>query len=133
MLDLDIAVFDAVIVAGSVHQKTHQETLTNFVIAHKKQLKSKPSLLISVSLSIAFDNGEAEARRYVDDFIDYTGFEPDDVLFAAGALKHDQYDYYMSQIVEHVVLENRGVIKEDREFTDWDALAAKLDIFAGTA
>ena len=61
MLDLDIAAFETVILAGSVHQKTHQETLTNFVIAHKAQLKTKPSLLISVSLSIAFENGEAEA------------------------------------------------------------------------
>ena len=133
MLDLDISTFDAVILAGSVHEKTHQETLTNFVIAHKAQLKTKPTLLISVSLSIAFDNGEAEARRYVDAFVDYTGFEPNDVALTAGALKHDQYDYYMNQIVEHVVLENRGVMKEDREFTDWSALAAKLDAFAGSA
>lgn len=129
MPDLDISTFDAVILAGSVHEKTHQETLSNFVIAHRAQLQPKPSLLISVSLSIAFDNGEAEAQRYVDGFVDYTGFKPSDVALTAGALKHDQYDYYMNQIVEHVVLENRGVIKGDREFTDWNAVAAKLDAF----
>ena len=113
-------------------KKPTRKTLSNFVIAHRAQLQPKPSLLISVSLSIAFDNGEAEARHYVDGFVDYTGFKPSDVALTAGALKHDQYDYYMNQIVENVVLENRGVIKGDREFTDWNAVAAKLDAFVAS-
>ncbi len=132
MLDLDVPACDAVILAGSVHQKTHQDTLTNFVVAHRAQLQVKPSLLISVSLSIAFNNGEPEARRYVDGFVDDTGFEPNEIALVGGALKHDQYDYYMSQIVEHVVLENRGTISEDREFTDWNALTASLDRFTAS-
>ncbi|MDA4844284.1 flavodoxin domain-containing protein [Hoeflea poritis] len=129
MLDLVIPSYDAVILAGSVHQQTHQETLLNFTVAHRKQLKELPTLLISVSLSIAFENGAEEARRYVDRFIEDTGFEPRAIALAAGALKYDQYDYYMNQIVEHVVLENRAPITEDREFTDWDALGKELDAF----
>lgn len=132
MPDLRIEDHDAVILAGSVHQKVHQESLTNFVVAHRSQLKTLPSLLISVSLSIAFENGEAEARRYVQTFNDDTGFEPSEVCLVAGALKHDQYDYYMSQVVEYVVLDNRGAITGDREFTDWNALGAALDRFAAS-
>lgn len=132
MQDLDIAACDALILAGSVHQKVHQESLTNFVVAHHAQLQTKPSLLISVSLSIAFENGEAEANRYIQTFIEDTGFQPTEIAPVAGALKHDQYDYYMSQIVEHVVLESRGNISEDREFTDWQALAATLDGFVAS-
>ena len=132
MADLDIASFDAVILAGSVHQKQHQETLTNFVVAHRGQLKDAPTLLISVSLSIAFENGGKEARKYVDEFVEYTGFTPGSVALVAGALRFDQYDYYMSQIVEHLVLEDRAKITEDREFTDWDALGETLDAFAAS-
>lgn len=129
MVDLDISQFEAVILAGSVHQKTHQESLANFTVAHRNALKSLRTLLISVSLAVAFDNGEKEARQYVKGFTDYVGFEPTEVVLAAGALKFDQYDYYMSQVVEHVVLENRGTMHGDREFTDWDALGNALDAF----
>jgi menaquinone-dependent protoporphyrinogen oxidase len=132
MVHLDISSFDAVILAGSVHQRTHQETLTNFVIAHRAQLQKIPTLLISVSLSIAFENGEDEAKNYVREFVDYTGFEPNDVALVAGALRFDQYDYYMNQIVEHVVLDNREDISEDREFTDWNVLGDTVDAFAAS-
>lgn len=129
MVDLDLSEFGMVILAGSVHQTTHQESLANFTIAHRKTLKNVPTLLISVSLAIAFGNGEAEARGYAESFCDYVGFKPNDVLLVAGALKYDEYDYYMNQIVEHVVLENRGKIQGDREFTDWDKLGDALDAF----
>ena len=133
MVDLDISTFDAIILAGSVHQKHHQESLTNFVIAHREQLGKVPNLLISVSLSVAFENGRDEAQKYVDSFVEYTGFEPRSVALVAGALKFEQYDYYMNQIVEHIVLEDREKITEDREFTDWDALGDAVDAFAGSA
>ncbi|MCY6381198.1 flavodoxin domain-containing protein [Hoeflea prorocentri] len=132
MVDLDMPSFDAVILAGSVHQKQHQETLQNFAVAHRKQLKAIPTMLLSVSLSIAFENGEAEAARYVDGFVEDTGLKPDFVELVAGALKFDQYDYFMNQIVEHIVLENREPITEDREFTDWDALGKAVDAFTGS-
>ncbi|WP_419910870.1 flavodoxin domain-containing protein [Hoeflea sp.] len=130
--DLDVASFDAAILAGSVHQKSHQESLINFTVAHRAQLKTLPTLLVSVSLSVAFENGADEARRYVDRFVEDTGFEPRSIALVAGALKYDQYDYYMNQIVEHVVLENRAPITEDREFTDWDALGKELDAFVAS-
>jgi len=132
MPDLDIASYDAVILAASVHQKTHQESLTDFALAHRAQLLARPTLLISVSLSIAFENGETEAEKYVQGFIDDTGFTPTKVALVAGALRYDEYDYYMSQIVEYVVLESRGKVEGDHEFTDWDALAKTLDDFTAS-
>ncbi|MEM6462152.1 MAG: flavodoxin domain-containing protein [Pseudomonadota bacterium] len=133
MVDLDISTFDVVILAGSVHQRHHQESLSNFVVAHRKQMKELPTLLVSVSLSIAFEGGEKEAQKYIDDFIDDTAFKPAAVSLVAGALKFEQYDYYMNQIVEHIVLEDRTKITEDHEFTDWDTLAQELDAFVASA
>ncbi len=74
LLDLEIFAYDAVIIAGSVHQRKHQESIANFAIAHRGQLEKLPVLLISVSLSIAFDGGDDEAQKYVDMLVDYTGF-----------------------------------------------------------
>lgn len=137
MADLEITTFDAAILAGSVHEQRHQETFTNFVIAHRQQLRELPTLLISVSLSIAFKDGRSEAQRYVDNFQAYTEFNPKRVSLVAGALRYKEYDYFMSQIIEHVVLGDREQIREDREFTDWTALESDVDAFvdlvAGTA
>src|SRR5262245_54264670 len=51
MSDLDLETFHAFIIAASVHQRYHQETVTNFVIAHHQLLNTKPSAFIFVSLS----------------------------------------------------------------------------------
>ncbi len=132
MADVDIGSFDAVIVAGSVHLKRHPEPVENFLVAHRDELAALPTALISVSLSIAFEGGEEEARNYVRQLVDATGFEPGTVLLVAGALRFAEYDYFMDQVVQHVVLESQGPIDEDREFTDWDKLAGELDAFVGT-
>ncbi|MEO1141922.1 MAG: flavodoxin domain-containing protein, partial [Pseudomonadota bacterium] len=47
----NIAEFDAIVVAGSVHQEAHQTSVVNFVKEHLKILGDTPSSLISVSLS----------------------------------------------------------------------------------
>ena len=111
MVDLNISKYDAVILAGSVHEQRHQAALENFAFAHREQLKALPSLFVSVSLSIAFENGELEAGKYVGNFIENSRFEPNYISLVAGALRFAQYSYYMNSIVEHVVLENREMIR----------------------
>ena len=69
MSDLDLETFHAFIIAASVHQQFHQETVTNFVIAHHQLLNTKPSAFISVSLSAVLEGERAEAQRYVDHFV----------------------------------------------------------------
>lgn len=130
LIDLDISAYDAVIIAGSVHQRKHQESVANFVIAHRGQLEKLPVLLISVSLSIAFDGGDGEAQIYVDKFVEHTGFKPTSKLLVAGALRFDEYDYFMEQIVEFVVLKDQDKITGDKEFTDWSKLTDDVGGFA---
>lgn len=130
--DLDIGVFDKIIVAGSVHQKQHQRSLEIFALSNLAQLKAKPTLFLSVSLSAAFDDGRADAQSYVDEFFTYTGWQASQALLVAGALRYDEYDYFMEQIVEHVILKGREVNGPagDHEFTDWDALSRSVEAFA---
>ena len=58
--DPDFATYDAFIIAASVHQEYHQETITSLVIAHLGVLDTKPSAFISVSLSAVL---EGEKRK----------------------------------------------------------------------
>ena len=129
--DLDIGTFDKIIVAGSVHQKQHQRALEIFVLSNLAQLKVKPTLFLSVSLSAAFENGKRDAQSYVDEFFAYTGWQASQSLLVAGALRYDEYDYFMEQIVEHVVLKGRELEGPpgDHEFTDWDELSRSVEAF----
>ncbi len=128
--DLDLGSFDAIFVAASVHHGQHHEAVTNFAIAHQTQLQEKPSAFISVSLSLAL-NEEQEARGYVDHFVSETGWQPDDVLLASGALRYSEYDYFKQQIVKFIVASKSDStdVMQDHEFTDWDRVFSFADQF----
>jgi menaquinone-dependent protoporphyrinogen oxidase len=129
--ETDVGSYDKVIVAGSVHQQRHQQSVEVFVMASSAELQGRPTLLLSVSLSAAFPDGISEAQSYVDEFLVSTGWKPTESLLVAGALRYDEYDYFKAQIIEHVVLKCREVAaaKGDYEFTDWDAIFRTVESF----
>ena len=77
-----------------MHQEYHQETITNFVMAHLKLLENKPSAFISVSLSAVLK--ETEAQKYLDRFAAMTGWRPRMTLLLGGALRYygRRYGYW---------------------------------------
>ncbi len=116
--------FDGIIIAASIHEGYHQETVVAFATAHRDQLEKKPSAFISVSLSAAFEDGKRDAANYVERFAGATGWVPKLTHMAGGALKLSEYDYFKEQIIRQVVMAGREVPsgQKDWEFTDWDAL-----------
>ena len=121
---IDVDNFDAVIVASSVHQRLHQRNIIAFVEAHRSLLDAKHSAFISVSLSSAFGDGRDDAQSYVDEFVNDTGWRPNQVHLAAGALRYKEYDFFKEQIIRHIVMADRKVQLRDHdcELTDWAAL-----------
>jgi len=132
--DSDLPTFDAFIIAASVHQERHQDTIINFAIAHHQLLNTKAAAFISVSLSAALEHERKEAQNYVDRFVSVTGWQPRMTLLLGGALRFTDYDYYQEQIVKFVVLKRGGAAgtERDHEFTDWNALGAFVDGFLKT-
>ena len=128
---MNLKTFHAFIIAASVHQKHHQETITNFVIAHHELLNAKPSAFISVSLSAVLEEGRTEAQKYVDRFTAMTKFQPHMTLLLGGALRFTEYDYFQEQIVKFIVMKRSAAPStgRDREFTDWNAVASFVDRF----
>lgn len=132
--DLKLGHFDALVIAASVHQEHHQETVRNFVFAHHELLNTKPSALISVSLSAALEDQKTEAQKYVDRFVSVTGWRPRMTLLLGGALRFTKYDYFQEQFVKFVVMKSGDPSPErDHEFTDWNALDNFADRFLETA
>jgi menaquinone-dependent protoporphyrinogen oxidase len=129
--DLHVDSYDKIVVAGSVHQQRHQESVEDFVTAKLADLRERPTLFLSVSLSAAFPEGLTEAQSYVDAFLAGTGWKPAQTLLVAGALQYTGYDYFQEQVIEHIVLKGHKVEgpKGDLEFTDWASLSRVIDSF----
>ena len=124
--------FDAFIIAASVHHEYHQATVRDFVMAHRQALAAKPSAFISVSLSAVLEGAQDEAKKYVETFLAATGWRPAKTLLLGGALRLTEYDYFQEQIVRFIVMKGGGPPgggHDDREFTDWNALAVFVDGF----
>jgi menaquinone-dependent protoporphyrinogen oxidase len=130
-VDLHMDLYERVIVAASVHQQQHQESIEVFITAKLAELQRKPTLFLSVSLSAAFSEGLAEAQKYVDALLSNTGWKPTKSLLIAGALRYAEYDYFKDQIVQYIVLKDRKIEgpKGDHEFTNWTALISAVDAF----
>ncbi|HEY7747634.1 MAG TPA: flavodoxin domain-containing protein [Aestuariivirgaceae bacterium] len=130
-MDLHIDSYDKIVVASSVHQQRHQDSIEVFITARLADLQRKPTLFLSVSLSAAFSEGLAEAQNYVRALLAATGWKPTKSLLVAGALRYAEYDYFKEQIIQHIVLKDRKVERSrgDHEFTDWAALIADVNEF----
>jgi menaquinone-dependent protoporphyrinogen oxidase len=122
---------DRVILAASVHERRHPQTFEVFVSAQRTELAACKTLMLSVSLSAAFENGLEEAMDYLTEMEMRTRFTPDQSALVAGAVKTGSYDYFASQVVRHVVLKDRNYDPSagEHEFTDWDALSDRVEAF----
>ena len=121
----DIAIFDAIIVAGSVHQEEHQSSVVNFVKNNLKVLSEIPSCFISVSLSASLPEARPEAEKYVSKFAEETGWKPQHVHLAGGAIRFLEYDFFKRFTIQYMVLKGKEMPDESAgnpEYTDWEAL-----------
>jgi menaquinone-dependent protoporphyrinogen oxidase len=122
--------FAKLIVVASVHEERHQESAINFVFAHLDQLRRKPSAFVSVSLSAAMADGQAEAQHYADRFMSTTGWSPAKTLLLAGALPLSKCDYFQRQVLKHILAKLGDDLDQDfYEFTNWADLDNFIDHF----
>jgi menaquinone-dependent protoporphyrinogen oxidase len=131
--NLDLAAFDAVILAASVHAKRHHAAAAHFAAQNADALSRRPSALISVSLHAMGGDAddEEEARAYVDVFCADSGWLPRSVCYAAGALRFTKYDFF-KRFAARALAKERGLVPDesgDIELTDWRALDAFVDDF----
>ena len=115
---------DAVVLAAPVHERRHPKVFENWLASNREIISKRKSLMISISLKAAFAGGCEEAQDYIDEMKMRTGFKPDHELLVAGAVKSGSYDYFESQIVEHVLLgqHDHSLTETEHEFTNWDRL-----------
>lgn len=133
----NLAAYDVVLVAGSLHVGCFQALLTDFVASHRDMLSAKPSAFISVSLSAAGeDPGDWEGlAQCVAKFERETGWTPQAVHNAAGAIKFSQYDFFKRLAIKHIAARrgHKTSTSRDYDLTDYEALIAFVRQFVERA
>lgn len=120
-----------VILAAPVHERRHPKAFEVFVGASEPKLKVRKTFMVSVSLKAAFKDGMEDAQDFLTEMKMRTKFEPTEEMLLAGAVRTGSYDYFSSQILQHVVLDGQdsSVGTKDQEFTDWTALSQRVAAF----
>jgi len=125
--EIEVSVFDAAILAGSVHIGKIQSDLAAFAKENCATLNAMPSIYLQVSLAAAGDDADdqAELGRIASDFCDGAGWAPQSVYQIAGAFRFTQYDFFRSWTMRYIAAQRGQKVmpNEDTEYTDWQALA----------
>jgi menaquinone-dependent protoporphyrinogen oxidase len=134
---LDLAGFDAVLVAASVHAGRYQSSVVHFVNEHGAALDARPNAFISVSLSAASDEPEEVEglRECVGEFVADTGWTPRRIHHVAGAFRYTAYDFFKRWALKYIAY-RKGAPTDthrDHELTDWDDLRRFVDSFVDGA
>jgi menaquinone-dependent protoporphyrinogen oxidase len=127
---VDMSRFAAAILAGSVHGGRLQPQLVRFAARHAAALNDRPGLFLMVSLAAAGNDTQerADIARIASEFAETSGWTPDEVQHVAGAFRFTQYDFFKSLAMRWIA-HNKGEDVDphaDKEYTDWDALAALM-------
>jgi menaquinone-dependent protoporphyrinogen oxidase len=129
--DCDPLEYDGVVVGGSIHLGHHQPELASWVRRHARRLNARPSAFFSVCLAVA--DGTGESRQHADDWIgafeEDTGWTPRRRASFAGALQYREYDP-ATRLLMRLKMARGGHptnIREDVDYTDWDAVDAFAD------
>ena len=132
--NINVGVFDAVVVGSSVHMGGHNERVCDFVRDNAGALSARPTAFFQLSLSSAVDDEErrAEAAGYVEEFLEETGWNPDRVGVFGGALRYSKYGFLKRLMMKRIAKEATGDTdtSRDYEYTDWDEVEAFTDDFA---
>jgi menaquinone-dependent protoporphyrinogen oxidase len=128
--------YDAVIAGASIHAGHHQRELVDWAEHHHAGLAMVPSAFFSVCLTAADDTDESRAatRKYIDEFVERTGWTPGRSTTFAGALQYREYEF-MTRLLMRLLMRKMHHptdASQDYDYTDWDAVDRWAHEFAGT-
>lgn len=117
--------FDGILIGASIHLSKHSRCAMQFVAEHKASLAAATSGFFSVSLSAAgSDKERADARRYVDEFLQQTGWTPDITATFAGGLLYREYGFIKRWMMKKIASDagKDTDTSKNHEYTDWDVV-----------
>ena len=130
----DPSVYDAVIVAASVHAGGYQREIVHWVSKNSGTLNTMPTAFVSVCLGILQHEPKVdrELQTIVQAFFRSTKWQPLETKMVAGALKYTSYNFLERWLMKRIVRKAGGDTdtSRDYEYTDWTDLQAFADRYA---
>lgn len=124
--------YDAVIVGASIHMGKHDKHVVELVQKNLDTLARFPTAFFSVSLAAHGDS--AEAKGYVEQFEQETGWQPDKVALFGGALLYTQYGFIKRHMMKKIAGDKPGSLGTDTSrdyvYTEWDGVKRFAEHFA---
>ncbi len=131
---IDVARFDAVVLAAPVRFGKHHKALARWVKPRAAAIGRIPSALISVSLSAgkASEAAQREVWKAIARFEARARITPHRTLPIAGALLYTRYGFFTKRVMRFIcgMFGLDTDMTRDFEYTDWPALHAFADSFA---
>jgi menaquinone-dependent protoporphyrinogen oxidase len=113
----------AVALAASVHAGHHQPAAEAFARRHLEELSIRPSLFVSVCLSIGstIPDDVAAAHRIAAGLPERVGWQPMRVACVAGRLAYTQYGFLKRWMMRRIAAKSGGPTDTTRDYdlTDW--------------
>ena len=113
----------AVVLAASVHAGKHQREAESFVRANLVEFNDRPSVFLSVSLSICSKVARAAdaARATAERLPVQVGWNASRVVCVAGRLAYTRYGWLKRFIMRRIAAKSGGSTDttRDHELTDW--------------
>ncbi|KXO12437.1 Protoporphyrinogen IX oxidase, oxygen-independent, HemG [Moritella sp. JT01] len=128
---LDMAIFDKVVIGGSVRYGHLNKKLYQFVATHKAELEAKENSFFCVNLTARkAEKNTPETNAYMQAFLEKSNWVPKQQAVFAGALLYSKYNWWQTLIIQLIMKITGGSTDKtkDIEFTDW----AKVKSFAKT-
>jgi menaquinone-dependent protoporphyrinogen oxidase len=134
----DLATYDRVVVAGSIHVGKYQREVSRFVSSNVGLLNQLPSWFVGVSMAEASgqaEGGHETAQALIDQFVEKHGWRPAGTMSLAGALKYRDYNFLTRFIVKRIAGRAGQQTDTSRnwEYTDWNAVDRLADEIASSA
>jgi menaquinone-dependent protoporphyrinogen oxidase len=116
----------AVVLAASLHAGRHQAAAEAFARRHHAELSARPSLFVSVSLSICSVSPDAvaAAHKAANAFPALVGWQPSRVACVGGRLAYTQYGFLKRWMMRRIAAQSGGPTdtSRDHDLTDWQAV-----------
>ena len=114
--------YDEVVVAASIIRGRHQRYIRDFARRHHERLNRMRSAFVSVSGSA--QGSPDQARQYIDEFVQQTGWNPRFPASFAGSMAYSQYGPLLRWITKLASKRRGGPTdtSRDHQFTDWEAV-----------
>jgi menaquinone-dependent protoporphyrinogen oxidase len=138
--DLDLARYQLVILATSLHMGKHEREMIAFAKDHHGELEPIPTALLSVSLAeatvedrtrpqTARTEAEKAIKATIDRFLAETELHPTWIMPVAGALPYSAYGWVTRLVMRHISKMEGGPTdtSHDYEMTDWVSLDAFVE------